>query len=360
MVTKDSGSKSTNKRGFIITFSVIIILLAGAAAGWLMLKKDSSKPEPLSLAPGEAIWGRIGVENPGPFTIGDRIPVFVEVEAKTAVKYEFPDLSKTPLGSLEIIDISPKKEETFPEGYRATVRYLITGWQVGRSPLPALTLNYRAGSPADSAGNPGTYQIPGLDLNLVSVLPSEKTTDQLLKLDIKGAKSPLGFPPRYPFLYWYLLGTLIAAIILWRWTAAAKKRRNQALAPEPKLPPEPAHIIALRRLEALKNSTCNDDGQFLAFYTELSECIREYMENRFQINALEMTTEEFMVYITAKSNCLTKAQQIVLKEFLMLSDLVKFAKQRPAPEAISKALMDIERIVEETKETEGEGERVAS
>ncbi|HEX3044102.1 MAG TPA: hypothetical protein VHY08_05050 [Bacillota bacterium] len=354
MATKDSGSKSKNKRGLIITF-LVIILLAGVAGGWLMLKKDSGKPEPLSLAPGEAVWGRIGVETPGPFTIGDRIPVFIEIEAKTAVKYEFPDLAKTPLGSLEIVNISPKKEDSFPEGYRSTVQYLITGWQVGHSPLPALTLNYQ-----DSAGKSGTYQIPGMDLNLVSVLPSKKTTEELLKLDIKGAKRPLGFPPRYPFLYWYLLGSLIAAIIFWRWTVAAKKRRNQALAPEPELPPEPAHIIALRRLEALKNSVCNDDEQFLAFYTELSECIREYMENRFQINALEMTTEEFLGYVTKKSDCLSKAQQTVLKEFLMLSDLVKFAKQRPAPEAISRALTDIERIVEETKEIESEGERVAS
>ncbi|MCL6590718.1 MAG: hypothetical protein K6U80_12275 [Firmicutes bacterium] len=352
MANQDSKSKGKYIPMIII---FVILLLAGGAFVWLTLKKEAQKPEPLSLTSGEAIWGRIGVEAPGPFTIGDRIPVFVEVEAKTPVKYQFPDLSQNPLGNLEIIQAFPVKREVFSEGYRATVRYLITGWRVGRNPLPALTLNYQ-----DSAGASGTYQIPGLDLNLVSVLPAKKTAAELLKLDIKGVKDPLGFPPRYRFLFWYLLGTLIAAIILWRWTSALKKRRNQPPLPEPELPPEPAHLIAFRRLEALKKSIGQDDTQFEAFYTELSECIREYMENRFQIKALEMTTEEFMFYVTAKSNCLTKAQQTMLRDFLNISDLVKFAKQRPAPETLRQALADIERLVEETRERENEGDKAAS
>jgi hypothetical protein len=352
MATRDPKS---NPKYILMIIIVVILLLAGAAFVWMTMKKDVKKPEPLSLTPGEAIWGRIGVETPGTFTIGDRIPVFVEVEAKASVTYQFPDLSQNPLGNLEIVQIFPVEKEIFSEGIRATVRYLITGWRVGRNPLPALTLNYQ-----DAAGTSGTYQIPGMDLNLVSVLPQKKTTEELLKLDIKGAKNPLGFPPRYLFLYWYLLGSFIAAIILWRWVAARKKRRNQLLAPEPELPPEPAHLIAFRRLEALKKLIGQDETQFEVFYTELSECIREYMENRFQIMALEMTTEEFLSYVTKKSDCLTKAQQTMLRDFLNISDLVKFAKQRPAPETLRQALADIERLVEETQERESEGEKAAS
>jgi hypothetical protein len=112
---------------------------------------------------------------------------------------------------------------------------------------------------------------------------------------------------------------------------------------------EPAHLIALRRLEALQGAGYLEAGDFKTFYSELSEIIREYMENRFQIRALEMTTEEFLVHLT-KDNSLTREQQLLLREFLNYSDLVKFAKHLPLLEEADRALAKSRELIEETKE----------
>lgn len=73
------------------------------------------------------------------------------------------------------------------------------------------------------------------------------------------------------------------------------------------------------------------------FYIELSKIIRTYLEERFNIRAVQMTTEEFMVE-AQKSNVLKDEHKDFLKELLIFSDHVKFAKFVPSVEEMNKML----------------------
>ena len=63
------------------------------------------------------------------------------------------------------------------------------------------------------------------------------------------------------------------------------------------------------------------------FYSEISEIIRRYLENRFFINALEETSTEILQEI--KNEDVAEEQFKILQSFLHLSDFVKFAKYIP-------------------------------
>jgi len=92
----------------------------------------------------------------------------------------------------------------------------------------------------------------------------------------------------------------------------------------------PSHEIALEKLQTLKAQKLWQKGEEKAYHSALSEIVREYLENRFRIVALEATTDEIVEKMRIFS--IPKEQKIVLQEMLELADLVKFAKVKPLPD----------------------------
>jgi dTDP-glucose pyrophosphorylase len=112
-------------------------------------------------------------------------------------------------------------------------------------------------------------------------------------------------------------------------------------------------VVALQKLEQIKTEKIWQQGQIKQFYTDITDVIREYLENGYQINAMEMTTEEIVALV--KKNKDLDEIRIVLKEMLELSDLVKFAKFVPLENDNEKMVLDAFMIVEKTtKEPEVE------
>jgi hypothetical protein len=265
------------------------------------------------------------------------------IEAKSGMTYQLPEFTITTLGGLEFKQKLPSKTEKFPEGFRQSTRYLLMGWQVGQYTIPGTTLVFE-----DPSNVKGTLQLNPPKIDLVSVLPQGKSETELLALDIQGIKYPLGLPPRYSLLKWFLLSVLIISLFFLSFRLCHRFIiKTEAILDKQIL--EPAHIIALRRLENLKGTVLMEQGDYKTFYSELSECIREYMENRYFIRALEMTTEEFLAHLTSEAY-LSKEHQSIIKKFLHQSDLVKFAKQSPLANEAGQALDDIEQLVVATKE----------
>ena len=65
------------------------------------------------------------------------------------------------------------------------------------------------------------------------------------------------------------------------------------------------------------------------YHIAVSDTVRMYIENRYSINAMEMTSDEILRslrLIIADVNIKTK-----LSALLVLSDMVKFAKEQPLP-----------------------------
>ncbi|MEL7221632.1 MAG: hypothetical protein AAGJ93_09955, partial [Bacteroidota bacterium] len=92
------------------------------------------------------------------------------------------------------------------------------------------------------------------------------------------------------------------------------------------------------------------DGKIKQFQSELTYVLREYLENRYDIQALEATTPEITQQFQGID--LADSTQQQLKSILDTADMVKFAKAKPPLEVHPKALSSVKAFVLETKAVE--------
>lgn len=334
------GPNFTKRRAYFLGAIFLIIL---AAFGYFFFLA----PKPLPLSKSKEIQARINVA-PGVYHIGDMIPVSFEVEARTGISFAMPDLSNRGLGPLEILSKSNLLSKKFSDGIRQTINYQLTAWDAGIHSVKGFAIPYQTKSGAQR-----TYLVPSRSIHVQSLLPAGKSRQQLAVLAVKETKKPLSLPPRYSILGW-LFAIVIICGLVWLIIQYRKRLRNKQKPPIEKafqtgIVSEAADIIAFRRLAALEQKDYLGKQEYKPYYTELAECIREYLENRFQIRALEMTTEEFLGNVISNKT-LGRTHQQLLTDFLQSADLVKFAKCLPLPAEAEKALTLTKQLIEETKE----------
>lgn len=131
-----------------------------------------------------------------------------------------------------------------------------------------------------------------------------------------------------------LLGALIGWLV-----------RRLAPAPEAAVPagppPRPAWDLALEALDVLEADALLDEGRPLEFHMRLSEILRGYLGARFRFHALEATTSEIALALSARPDEVGSWRAEILR-VLRDMDLVKFARYAPAREA-SEALLEATR-----------------
>ena len=247
--------------------------------------------------------------------IGDQINLDLSVEFNEEVPVAWPVFKDTITGQLEIIEASIP--DTVKKETGETVihqRLVITSFDTGFIVLP----------PVEFVFNNDTLQTLSTEpiLIFVSDVPVE------MEAEIKEIKEPYDVPFNWKkWLMWGLLTILIialiiAGILLW------KKYRKVPEAPvaRPK-PTRPAHDIAMEKLEELRNTKLWQNNQTKQFYIELSDITREYIEFRFDVLALEMTTDETISAL--KLSGMEDRNTQTLKQLLQMADLAKFAKYTP-------------------------------
>jgi hypothetical protein len=139
---------------------------------------------------------------------------------------------------------------------------------------------------------------------------------------------------------------LVVAATLWLRRRLVEGRRRA----RPPAPPEPAHIVALRRLADLRDSGLLERGEVGKFYELLSLAVRDYLGGRYGFDALDMTSLEI-------GGALVRAQPAApapaeVEGFLSACDLVKFARHRPDADVARGALDEAVQLVERTRPAE--------
>ena len=269
-------------------------------------------------------------------TIGDLVTYTVIVRRAPEVQVEMPGLAVN-LGAFEIRDYEDYEAEEIDGKIVQRTEYLISTFDVGEFEIPPLVIHYIL--PDDTTKK--ALQTEKLSILVESLKPSEAG-------DIRDIKPPLTLPRDYETLIlWgaFCLGILLVgllAIYFWR-----RKKKGKELFPRKVEPPRPAHEIALEDLNALKESSLLAEGKVKEFYIKISEIIRRYIEGRYFIIALEMTTFDLIENLSAAEIEPTNVQMI--QEFLEICDLVKFAKYRPTEEENSTTINKAFEIVDQTK-----------
>ena len=108
----------------------------------------------------------------------------------------------------------------------------------------------------------------------------------------------------------------------------------------------PPHEKALDELNKLKEDKLWQAGQSKLYFTRLTDILREYLDSRFAINAMEMTSTEILKSLRANKE--TKLVEKNMKQILEVADFVKFAKMSPLPEDNESAMRNAINFVELT------------
>ena len=288
------------------------------------------------------------------FWLVPRIALGQEVSARARV-----DSTRYAVGDAITVHL----DVTHPKGasLKMAVADSLEGFSVlGRSPF---VLNGETASSATlvvSRYDSGTAVLPPLEL--LYMLPGDTTlhhastnplflTVRTLLVDTSQAyrdlKPPLSIPLTLAEIAEYAGIVLAIAVMVYLGYRWWKKRQQKKTGDVYVPPPRPAHLIALEELAILKEKKLWQQGLIKQFYSEVSEVLRRYVENRYRLMALEQTTDEIMEGLKrlhVKPSACSKVETV-----LQLSDLVKFAKYQPGISEHEEVLTMAYDIVETTK-----------
>ncbi len=161
--------------------------------------------------------------------------------------------------------------------------------------------------------------------------------------DLKDVRPPVDLPPNY-FLLFVFLGLIVLAALFFLFCWLLPRLKSKTAVP---VVVRPAWEIANEELAALEKENLPGRGEAKEYFSRLSDIVRHYLERRFSVSAPEMTTDEFLLHVKTMV-VLHDQHKESLKEFLIASDMVKFARYGSSVGEMTKAFTVAKRLVDET------------
>lgn len=244
--------------------------------------------------------------------IGDQIQLTVDIAAAPGTAIDAIGYAQWAEGKVKIWEEGPLNTIAETPQLLMQQQVLLTSFDTGYHRMPPLEVVYTLNGVRD------TVRSGNLGLTVATVPVGE---DAELRDNKDIIAEPFGVLDALP----YLLAALIIGFIVRYALRRRARARVVSVAPPP--PPAPPHVVALEKLDALAADAAWERGEIKAFQTELTYVLREYLEARFGINALEATTPEIVRDV--QQTPLATAHTAALKEVLETADRVKFAKAVP-------------------------------
>lgn len=224
-----------------------------------------------------------------------------------------------------------------PESRDIDFSVVISSFEEGSYHLPPLSVVKEYPN-----GDKDTIVFAGRDLQ-VFTMPVDTATYVIH--DIKGQiKYPVTFSEVLPYLL-ALLGLILLAALI---RALVIARRRKA-SPE-SVSNDPPYIVALRELEKYRSDKYWVPERQKAFYSGVTDALRNYIDSRYGIDAPEMTTGE-LFYSLGKTD--VPADLFTdMRRLFDTADLVKFAKAFATDEENAAAVPLAVRFVTSTYQTQ--------
>lgn len=213
----------------------------------------------------------------------------------------------------------------------------MTTFDTGYVEIPKIGLKY-----SKSTNDTNTYACytEHMDIYVKAVSIDTTMAYKPIKMPIK---QNITFEETIP----YVGGAIIlAALILLAIYLIRKFNKKEEKIEEEVKPQIPAIVTARERLSQLKESTLWQSGKFKEYYTDLTDIAREYLEGQFNIDAIEMTSDEILDEVRKLQ--LDNSTFSKLQNTLTTADLVKFAKANPSPSQNELAFNDINSFIEDS------------
>lgn len=247
--------------------------------------------------------------------LGDQTTLRLSANLPANGKVTFPILADTLSSKVQVVSVG-KLDTLRDQSGRITLSraYLITAFDAGVQTIPSFT-----------------FTANGLELK-TDPIPLQV---EAVKVDTTKAiydiKQPIAV--KYSFMDWLrdnsiqvLLGLLLIIILIGIWYYFKKRKKVVPVVVEVK-PVIPLDVQALNKLAALKDKKLLEQDEVKQYHSELTDIVREFLEKRYKIRALEQTSDE--IFSGLRHLEIAEENRNRLRQMLMLADLVKFAKQKP-------------------------------
>lgn len=185
-----------------------------------------------------------------------------------------------------------------------------------------------------------TVQTNALDLTVTPTRAGAELSEMDAIRDIR--REPTLWTDYWP---WALGGGVLLLLLVWYFRRRPKRPKPVAM---PIVQPAvilPAADIALQKLTALEQQNLWQQGQLLEYYAQLSIIVREFLENKHHILALESTTREISNLL--KNTKFPEHLKATLDYLLHQADMVKYAELPPPAPFHVQALENARRVVRE-------------
>lgn len=272
--------------------------------------------------------------------IGEQITLILTLSQPANLPIAWPVFADT-LGGMEIVSVDPPDTmKTDDEGILLRSQVIrVTSFDSGGVFIPPVAFSFK---------NAGTGKNVSVETDPLSItvftVPVDTTQDIR---DIRGIEY---LPPDYTLCYIIAAALIILAVSAWLiYSWYKKKQLQKANEPAPAVI-QPPHEVALEALQKLAEEKIWQQGLIKLYYTRLTDILRHYLEQRWMVQAMELTSDEIMSHSFVQLLNSQNAEDI--SRVLRQSDLVKFAKAEPLPSDNESMMLLSVRFVTDTAQRE--------
>jgi hypothetical protein len=259
--------------------------------------------------------------------IGAEFKLTLKTNVDTLSKVVFPNAKN--FGALEVIYSYPIDTILKNDRYELVKRYGLTQFDSGKYTIPSIKIlinnkPFLSDSIKVEVANVVVDTLKQKMFDIKDIVPANESSDWwkylLVLLFIAGVAA---------FIYWFI-----------------KIRQKKVIEEEIyKTPIEKATSL----LNSLEKKELWQQGEVKAYYSELTDIVRNYIEEAIEIPAMESTTSELIegLKMASKKKKMKLSKETIDNLFVVLkqADLVKFAKSKPMDFEITEDRKKIERAI---------------
>jgi hypothetical protein len=272
-------------------------------------------------------------------TVGDRVTLTATVEHDREQSVTWPAPADA-LGAFEVLDVQTAAPVTVNGRARTSARYVLTAFELGELEIPPLEVSVSRSGDA----NPLVVSTDPVTVTVQSVGRDDTG-------DIRAIKPPLEIPRNWLLLApWFLIALALGALGYWWYRRHQKRAQGVSDLLTPTVPRRPPHVVAYEALDRLAAAGLLERREIKPYFINVSEIIRNYLDGRFGIDAMEMTTPDVLGELELVEIGHEAFERFVT--FFERSDLVKFAKFRPDISVCREMIPLARQLVDETRAVE--------
>ena len=268
--------------------------------------------------------------------LGGQAHLNIQMTIPNQTKYLFPSFADSISHGIELVGI-PQIDTLKNENGKLTVRQqlTITSFTAGSYQVPNLKVVVSNGSKTDTLLTESfPFEVAG-----VKVDTTQAFRDIKKPIDTPFIWSEYADWIKYVLFAWLVAGLIALGFLLY-------KRRKTIPIFNKKV--DPPYVVALSKLAQVKEVKIWQQGKHKEYHSEITDTLRQYLEEAFNLPAMEKTSDEIL-QIIRHSGMFSSELQDRMRVILTTADFAKFAKAEPLADENETSLAYAIDFVERTK-----------